>query len=140
MAIIKLQYEPIDTDFYYQLLKDPHYGGIVSFAGTVREWTEGVQTKSIEYTAYEEMAVKELEKLAAVIEQKGAKVVIVHRLGKLALMDEAVFVGVATPHRQEAFAGCTYIMEQLKKKVPIWKKEIDSDSVRWGGIKDAEEG
>ncbi|HLQ40417.1 MAG TPA: molybdenum cofactor biosynthesis protein MoaE [Tetragenococcus sp.] len=136
MAIIKLQYEPIDTDFYYQQLKDPHYGGIVSFAGTVREWTDDIQTRSIEYTAYEVMAIKELEKLAVVIEQQGAKVVIVHRLGKLALMDEAVFVGVATPHRKEAFAGCIYIMDQLKKTVPIWKKENDSDSVRWGGIED----
>lgn len=133
MAIVKLQCEPIDVFYLYQQLKNKQYGGIVVFSGTVREWTGTIQTKEIEYTAYQEMAIKELEKLTSEVENAGASAVVVHRLGSLALTEEAVFVGVAAPHRKDAFAGCQYIIDQLKETVPIWKKEIDTDEIRWGG-------
>jgi molybdopterin synthase catalytic subunit len=140
MAIIKLQREPIDVGYYYNLLKDAKYGGIDLFVGTVREWTaktgEREHTDFIEYTAYEEMAVKELEKLAAPVEARGDRVVIVHRLGKLELTDEAVFIGVASAHREAAFEGCHSIIDKLKETVPIWKKEVDGEGKnlveRWG--------
>ncbi|WP_159722274.1 molybdenum cofactor biosynthesis protein MoaE [Enterococcus sp. CSURQ0835] len=137
MALIKLQKEAINVPFYYNQLKDPAYGGIVTFVGTVREWTGSLKTTQIEYTAYEDMAIRELERLAAPIEKTGARVVLVHRLGILDLMDEAVFVGVATPHRKEAFDYCEALIDQLKVNVPIWKKEIDENEVRWGGLQDA---
>ncbi|MCF1685306.1 molybdenum cofactor biosynthesis protein MoaE [Tetragenococcus halophilus] len=133
MAIVKLQYEPIDVAYLYQRLKNRQYGGIAVFSGTVREWTGTIQTKEIEYTAYQEMAIKELEKLTSEVEKEGASAIVVHRLGSLALTEEAVFVGVAAPHRKEAFAGCQYIIDHLKETVPIWKKEIDTDEIRWGG-------
>lgn len=133
MALIKLQTEPIDVAACYAQLKAPQYGGIATFCGTVREWTGPLQTTYIEYTAYEEMAVKELAKLAAPIEEAGGKVVIVHRLGPLAIEDEAVFIGVATAHRAAAFAGCRQIIEDLKVSVPIWKKEVNRTGDRWGG-------
>lgn len=133
MAYIKLQTEPIDVAALYQQLKNPAYGGIVTFSGTVREWTEDIQTQKIGFTAYEEMAQKELEKLAALIEAQGASVVIVHRLGELALMEEAVFIGVAAPHRKEAFEWCQYLIDTLKSDVPIWKKEYNVENIRWGG-------
>ncbi|MDN6526739.1 MAG: molybdenum cofactor biosynthesis protein MoaE [Tetragenococcus halophilus] len=133
MAIVKLQYEPINVFYLYQQLKNKQYGGIVVFSGTVREWTGTIQTKEIEYTAYQKMAIKELEKLTSEVEKKGASAIVVHRLGSLALSEEAVFVGVAAPHRKEAFAGCQYIIDHLKETVPIWKKEIDTDEIRWGG-------
>lgn len=138
MALIKLQTEAIDVEGYYQQLKDPKFGGIVTFIGTIREWTGEVHTEKIEYTAYHEMAIKELEKLAAPVEEKGARVIIVHRLGELAITDEAVFIGVATPHRKAAFEGCQYIIDRLKETVPIWKKEVDTDDVRWGGTTNGE--
>lgn len=134
MALIKLQTEPIDVAAYYEELKDPRYGGIVTFSGVIREWTGEIQTKGIGYTAYEEMAVSELNKLAETVESKNAKVVIVHRLGELKIGEEAVFIGVACPHRKDAFLGCEYLINQLKVNVPIWKKEYDTDKVRWGGI------
>ncbi|MDN6409022.1 MAG: molybdenum cofactor biosynthesis protein MoaE [Tetragenococcus halophilus] len=133
MAIVKLQYEPINVFYLYQQLKNKQYGGIVVFSGTVREWTGTIQTKEIEYTAYQKMAIKELEKLTSEVEKKGASAIVVHRLGSLALSEEAVFVGVAAPHRKEAFAGCQYIIDHLKETVPIWKKEINTDEIRWGG-------
>ncbi|GBD60696.1 molybdenum cofactor biosynthesis protein MoaE [Tetragenococcus halophilus] len=130
MAIVKLQYEPINVFYLYQQLKNKQYGGIVVFSGTVREWTGTIQTKEIEYTAYQKMAIKELEKLTSEVEKKGASAIVVHRLGSLALSEEAVFVGVAAPHRKEAFAGCQYIIDHLKETVPIWKKEINTDKIR----------
>lgn len=136
MAIIKLQTSPIDVGRYYSLLKDEKYGGIDLFVGTVREWTKksgkAEHTEYIEYTAYEEMAMKELQKLAAPIEARGDRVVIVHRLGRLELTDEAVLIGVASPHREAAFEGCHSIIDRLKETVPIWKKEVDGEIERWG--------
>lgn len=133
MAYIKLQKEPIDVAALYQKLKDPTYGGIVTFSGIIREWTDEIQTQRIGFTAYEEMAQKELEKLAESIEAKGASVIIVHRLDVLELAEEAVFIGVAAPHRKEAFEWCEYLIDTLKSAVPIWKKEYNVDNVRWGG-------
>lgn len=133
MAIIKLQNQPIDVAAYYEQLKDPAYGGIVTFCGTIREWTGDIHTTQIAYTAYEEMAIKEMEKLAAEVENQGSKVILVHRLGTLEVEEEAVFIGVAAPHRKAAFEGCQFIIDHLKERVPIWKKEIDTDGIRWGG-------
>lgn len=119
MAMIKLSATPLDVNALYQVLKAPEYGGIVTFVGTVRQWTGPIETQSIDYSAYAEMAISQLNKLAAPIEAKGARVVIVHRIGHLDLMDEAVFVGVAAAHRAEAFEWCQYLIDTLKKEVPI---------------------
>ncbi|KKB36903.1 molybdenum cofactor biosynthesis protein MoaE [Bacillus thermotolerans] len=137
MIEVKLQTEPIDVNGYFQKLLNPHHGGNNLFIGTIRDLTGTVKTSSIEYYAYEEMAVKELEKLAKSVEEKyNADVVVVHRLGRLDISDIAVLVGVSTPHRNESYEGSRYIIEELKKRVPIWKKEFDEDKIRWGGIRD----
>lgn len=135
MHYVAIATQPLDVQALYNKLVDPQFGGIVTFIGTVRQWTAQVETTAIEYTAYTEMAVKEMTKLAAEIEAKGANVVIVHRVGHLALADEAVFVGVAAAHRAEAFDWCEYLINTVKERVPIWKKEFDTDKVRWGGPK-----
>ncbi|AYG01554.1 molybdenum cofactor biosynthesis protein MoaE [Lactococcus allomyrinae] len=142
MAYIKLQNEPIDVAGLYAQLKSPEYGGIGVFVGTIRNLTDfdeeskgGARTEYtdfIEYTAYEAMAIKELKKLAAPIEMMGNRVIIVHRIGHLEVEDEAVFIGVASVHRKQALEGCHQIIDQLKKTVPIWKKEVDGDTERWG--------
>lgn len=133
MALVVIQKEKIEVSKYYEALKDAKYGGMVIFVGTVREWTGKIQTNYIKYTAYEEMALKEMEKLAATIEKKGQKVVLVHRIGKLFLKDEAIFIGVAAPHRHEAFVSCESLIDEVKKTVPIWKQEFNEDGISWGG-------
>ncbi|WP_288530348.1 molybdenum cofactor biosynthesis protein MoaE [uncultured Secundilactobacillus sp.] len=132
MYYLKISESPIDVQSLYDRLKDAQYGGIVTFVGTVRQWTGDVETQFIEYSAYQPMAERQLEKITAPIEAKGARVVIAHRLGRLELTDEAVFVGVAAGHRAEAFEWCQYLIDTLKQDVPIWKKETDTDAVRWG--------
>ncbi|KAB7707567.1 molybdenum cofactor biosynthesis protein MoaE [Bacillus aerolatus] len=137
MIEIKLQHTPIDVNYHFQKILNPHHGGNNMFVGTIRDITGTIKTSAIEYYAYEEMAIKEMEKLAQEVEAKyNADVVVVHRLGMLDISDIAVFVGVSTPHRDESYQGSRYIIEELKKRVPIWKKEFDEDKVRWGGIRD----
>ncbi|GAF38583.1 molybdopterin biosynthesis protein, E chain [Agrilactobacillus composti DSM 18527 = JCM 14202] len=136
MAYIALTKEPIDILDLNQRLVDAQYGGIVTFVGTVREWTDDIQTQSISYSAYETMAEKELKRLADEVEATGSRVVLVHRLGHLELTEAAVFVGVASAHRATAFKQCAYLMDTIKEHVPIWKEEFDTDRTRWGGIAD----
>ncbi|GBG96333.1 molybdopterin synthase catalytic subunit [Lactococcus termiticola] len=132
MALIKLYHGPLPMAELYQALKGPKFGGTGIFIGTVREWTGDEHTESIAYTAYEEMAIKELEKLAEAVEAKGSRVVIAHRLGEAKVEEEVVFVGVASVHRYEALTACHQLIDDLKKSVPIWKKEIDGEEERWG--------
>ncbi|MFC6171160.1 molybdenum cofactor biosynthesis protein MoaE [Loigolactobacillus jiayinensis] len=138
MHYVAIAAQPLDVNALYEKLKAPQFGGIVTFIGTVRQWTDDVETTSLDYTAYTEMAVKELTKLAVEVEAKGANVIIVHRVGHLELTDEAVFVGVAAAHRGEAFKWCEYLIDTVKKQVPIWKKEYDTDKIRWGGPNDVQ--
>lgn len=132
MSYIRITDQPIEVGPLYEKLVAPEYGGIDIFVGTVRQWTGPIETTRIEYTAYQPMAERELEKLAAPIEAAGGQVVVVHRIGNLALTDIAVFVGVAAPRRAEAFAWCRTVIDTLKQEVPIWKKEYDTDKIRWG--------
>ncbi|WP_163652456.1 molybdenum cofactor biosynthesis protein MoaE [Listeria sp. PSOL-1] len=137
MIHVELTTSEIKIEPLYQKLIDPKFGGMNVFCGTIREWTGDVQTKRIRYTAYEAMALSELEKMANEVADKyQANVVIVHRLGLLNLTDIAVFIGVATGHRAESYEASRSIIESLKEKVPIWKEEFDTDKIRWGGIRD----
>jgi molybdopterin synthase catalytic subunit len=110
-------------------VKHVNAGGVVLFVGTVRELTGEKQTVHLEYEAYEELAYAQLQQL---IDEAAKKwpllgVAVHHRLGKLELGEAAVIVAVSTPHRQEAFEAAQYIMNEIKVKVPIWKKERWSD-------------
>jgi molybdopterin synthase catalytic subunit len=129
---LRISEKPIIVGQLYQKLVAPEFGGIVIFSGTVRQWTGKVETKSIDYSAYVSMAKKVLTQLADPIEEKGARVVIAHRIGHLQLTETAVFVGVAAAHRKEAFGWCQYLIDTLKQQAPIWKKELDTDKIRWG--------
>lgn len=131
MYYLRIDDRPIEVQSLYNKLVSPQFGGIDMFVGTVRQWTGKIETKKIEYFAYHPMAERELAKIAEPIEKKGGRVVVAHRTGMLQLTDIAVFVGVAAPHRAEAFKWCQLVIDSLKKQVPIWKKEFDTDKVRW---------
>lgn len=108
-------------------------GAIVTLDGFVRRWTKGRETLYLEYEAYEPMAIKEMEKLGATAREKFeiAHIGIVHRLGKLEIGETSVVISVAAPHRRAAFEACEWIIVELKKTVPIWKKEIYADGETW---------
>ncbi len=106
-------------------LADPRCGGFASFEGWVRDQNEGHTVRHLEYEAFEPLALKEGERIIAeAIERFGVtRVLCVHRVGDLALGDIAVYVGVASAHRDEAFRACRYVIDETKHRVPIWKKE-----------------
>lgn len=109
-------------------------GAVVFFVGLVRDFNQGNQVQSLYLEHYPEMAEKSLGQLIENARQLWPleRVRVTHRVGKLAINDQIVFVGVSAMHRKAAFAAASFIMDSLKSKVPIWKKErLSNQSERW---------
>lgn len=119
----------IDAVILTMQLRNDTCGACVSFEGWVRDHNEGQQVLSLEYESYKALAVIEGEKIISEARSKWpvAEIVCVHRTGKLAIGDVAVWAGVSSPHRGEAFAACRYVIDEVKLRVPIWKKEYYTD-------------
>jgi len=120
---------PIEPGRCRESLADAGCGGYASFEGWVRDHNEGRRVERLEYEAFEALAVKEGERIVneAVARFGVARAACVHRVGALAIGELAVWVGVSAAHRGEAFAACRYIIDEVKHRVPIWKKEHYSD-------------
>jgi len=124
---------PIDLGRLVEVVSAPDRGGVATFLGLVRNHHGGRQVLRLEYSAYESMAEAEAARILAEAESRWpVRVGLTHRLGELAIGDAAVAVAAAGPHRAEAFDACRYVIEELKVRVPIWKKEHYADgSVLW---------
>ena len=111
----------------------PGCGGIDVFIGTVRDSTKGKRVVRLEFEAYEEMAISEMQKLAdkALQQWPVQRVAIHHRTGTLQVGEVPVIIAVAAAHRDAAFGACRYLIDTLKKTVPIWKKEVFEDGEVW---------
>lgn len=111
----------------------PECGATVTLDGYVRQFTNGRETLYLVYEAYEPMAIKEMEKLAERAKSlfEIANVGIVHRLGKLEIGETSIVISVAAPHRKAAFEACEWLIKELKRTVPIWKKEVYADGEIW---------
>jgi molybdopterin synthase catalytic subunit len=129
----ELTTEPLDVGRIARRVVPEECGAIVTLDGFVRRWTRGRETLYLEYEAYEPMALKEMEKLGAAAREKFdiAHVGIVHRLGRLEIGETSVVISVAAPHRRAAFEACEWLIKELKRTVPIWKKEIYADGEKW---------
>jgi molybdopterin synthase catalytic subunit len=116
---------PIDLDLFRGQLTDPRCGAYVQFEGWIRDHNEGQAVLRLEYEVYEPLAVKEGKTiLSEATERFGIlRAAAIHRAGLMELGEAAVVVGVASPHRAEAFDACRYVIDQLKVRLPIWKKE-----------------
>jgi molybdopterin converting factor subunit 1 len=127
--------QPLSADTLIKLVSNPRAGAVLTFVGTVREFTQGQRTVSLTYEAYAPMAVQKMKQIADEIRQRWpqAEVAMHHRIGDLAIEDIAVIIAVATPHRNESFEAGRYAIERLKQIVPIWKKEIWEDGSEWKG-------
>lgn len=125
MSVFRFQKTAIDGAALRQELADPASGGFAAFEGWVRNHNEGRDVRRLEYEAYEELAVREGERIVrAAIEKFGvAHALCVHRVGPLEIGELAVWVGVSSGHRGEAFTACRYIIDEVKHRLPIWKKE-----------------
>jgi len=111
----------------------PQSGGIDVFIGTVRDATKGKNVMRLEFEAYREMALKEMDKIAqqALSKWPVQKILIHHRTGVLQIGEIPVIIAVSAAHRDAAFEACRYIIDTLKQTVPIWKKEIFEDGEEW---------
>jgi len=132
-AHVALVHEPIATETVLAKIKQPEDGAVVVFEGIVRDHTRGRRTLYLDYEAYEPMAGRKLEELAA--EALGRfqvrEVAVVHRLGRLQHSEASVLIVVASAHRAAAFEACRWLIDTLKKTVPIWKKEHFADGAVW---------
>lgn len=127
--MIEISASPIDTRQLQESLADPAAGGYCAFEGWVRNENEGHTVERLEYEAYEPLAVIEGEKVLAEASERFGILAArcVHRVGMLELGECAVWIGVASKHRDEAFTACRYIIDEIKVRLPIWKKEHYSD-------------
>jgi len=125
--------ERIDADGLIAAAKQGEDGAVVVFDGIVRNHTRGRQTLYLDYEAYEEMAGKQMAELATEARTRFAvrQVTMIHRLGRLAVGETSVLIVVASAHRAQAFEACRWLIDTLKKTVPIWKKETFADGTVW---------
>ena len=131
-AQFSLQDAPLQPALLRQALQDPACGGYAAFEGWVRDHNEGRTVLRLEYEAFAPLALREAERILAEAQQRFgvARACCVHRVGALAVGELAVWVGVSAAHRGEAFDACRYIIDEVKHRLPIWKKEyyVDGDS------------
>jgi molybdopterin synthase catalytic subunit len=131
--VIQLTREPLDRDALVRAVSHPSIGGIVIFEGVVRDNAHGKQVLYLEYDVYQEMAREQIRTVITEAQQRWGieRVAVAHRFGRLEIGEACVLIVVASPHRDEAFDACRYIIDTLKRTVPIWKKEVTIDGEAW---------
>ena len=124
-----LSREPIAVDALIAQAAAPDCGGTCVFLGTVRNGPEEGGVTAIEYSAYDDMAEAELQRIVGDARERwpGARVALRHRLGHVAVGEPSIAIVAAAPHRAQAFEACRYVIEEVKRRLPVWKKEIRRD-------------
>ena len=127
--------KPINLQELVDCVTDPEAGAIATFIGTTRNNNEGRKVIALDYEAYPEMAEKELTRLGEEARRKWqiCRMAIVHRVGPVQIMEPSVMIAVSAAHREAAFAACRFAIEEIKKTVPIWKKEVYEGGEIWIG-------
>jgi len=131
--MIKIEATHIDIQKVIELVRSDKAGAINVFIGTVRSETAGKFVECLEYDAYDSMVIQEMQKIVNQAKEKWPveKMAIHHRKGTLQIGEVAVVIAVSTPHRNDAFEACKFVIETLKKTTPIWKKEIYEGGEEW---------
>ena len=127
--------DPIDLNELVRYVTDPEAGAIATFIGTTRNNNEGRKVIALDYEAYPEMAEKELARIGydALKQWPICRMAVVHRLGPVQIGDASVIIAVSSAHRDAAFAASRFAIEEIKKTVPIWKKEVFEGGEVWIG-------
>jgi molybdopterin synthase catalytic subunit len=131
--MIRVTREDFSVDEVVASIRSGGMGAIVTFLGTVRNSSKGRDVDRIEIQVYEEMAVKQLQAIRedAITKYGVEDVAIVHRYGSLGVSDNIMMIAVGAGHRPEAFEACRYVLETIKEKVPLWKKEFTPEGDYW---------
>ncbi len=133
--------QPIDLNELVRYVTDPEAGAIATFIGTTRNNNEGRKVIALDYEAYPEMAEKELARIGADAAKKWqiCRMAIVHRLGAVQIGEASVIIVVSSAHREAAFAASRFAIEEIKRTVPIWKKEVYEGGEVWIGTQTGQE-
>src|SRR5882724_12755851 len=128
-------HQSIDLNELVHYVADPEAGAVVPFIGTTRNNNEGRKVIALDYEAYPEMAEKELTRLGEEARRKWqvCRMAIVHRVGPVQITEPSVMIAVSAAHREAAFAACRFAIEEIKRTVPIWKKEVYEGGEIWIG-------
>jgi molybdopterin synthase catalytic subunit len=127
--------KPIDLQELVHYVADPEAGAIATFIGTTRNNNEGRKVIALDYEAYGGMAEKELARIGEEARRKWqiCRMAIVHRIGPVQIKEPSVIIAVSSAHREAAFAACRFAIEEIKRAVPIWKKEVYEGGEVWIG-------
>jgi len=141
-SFFEITTEPLDVGAIARRVVPAECGATVTLDGYARRWTRGQETLYLEYEAYRPMALREMKKLVekALEQFEIAAVGIVHRLGRTEIGETSVVIAVAAPHRRHAFEACEWLIRELKRVVPIWKKEVYAGGETWIEGETAENG
>ena len=136
---IDLREAPLSLDEAVAHVSRPGAGGIATFVGVVRDESDGRAVTRLDYSAYGAMAKREMLKIAEELEGEleGVRVSAIHRIGSLTVGDAAIVCAASAPHRGEAFKACRELIDRIKARVPIWKREYGPDGAAWVGWVDA---
>ncbi len=136
----RLTDKPIELNELLAFVRDPAAGAVSTFIGATRDNNEGRSIISLDYEAYPGMAEQEMVKLGEEAAEKWeiTRMAIVHRIGNVPIGEASVIIAVSAPHRDDAFKACRYAIDELKKRVPIWKKEIYQGGEIWIGSQTGE--
>lgn len=135
MKNIITQREPINIEKLLENGESPSDGADLVFIGKVRDHSRGKTVLHIDYEIYDTMAIKELNRIAdeTLTNWKISRILIVHRYGRVNIGEPSIVIAVSSSHRDESYQGSRYIIDEIKKRVPIWKKEFYSDGSEWIG-------
>ena len=127
--------KPINLQELVDFVSDPEAGAIATFIGTTRNNNEGRKVIGLDYEAYPEMAEKELARLGEEAKKKWQirRMAVIHRIGPVQITEPSVIIAVSAAHREAAFAACRFAIEEIKRSVPIWKKEVYEGGEIWIG-------
>jgi molybdopterin synthase catalytic subunit len=136
---IDLRATALSLDEVVAHVSRPGAGGIATFVGVVRDESDGRAVTRLDYSAYEAMAKREMTKIADELEKEitGVRLSAIHRVGSLGVGDAAIICAASAPHRGEAFQACRELIDRIKARVPIWKREYGPDRAAWVGWVDA---
>ena len=128
-----IQKEEIDITALISQLGTEGDGAVVAFTGRARNMSRGKSVDHLEYEIYNSMALKELQRIVDEAAEKWAlnNCVVIHRYGSVAVGETSIFIGISSPHRDESYESSRYIIDEIKKRVPVWKKEFYRDGSSW---------
>ncbi len=139
-GVFELSSSPIDPVACHERVRDDRCGAIATFTGTTRATSRGKRVLRLEYEAFEAMTGAEMARIfdrcraeVATSPERALRMLVVHRVGTVEVGEPSVAIAVASPHRDAAFAACRFLIDELKRSMPIWKKEVYADGEAWIG-------